>query len=45
MSMYTIQMSPGKIEKYFEKYNDTPLHQSILIVDEDCNIEYKSEWE
>ena len=40
-----LQMLPGKIEKYFEKYKDKPFHEMVLIVDEDCNMEYKSEWE
>lgn len=39
-----IQMAPGMIEKYFEKYKNKPFHQNVIIVDKDCNMEEKSEW-
>ena len=40
-----INMASDKIEGYFTKYSETPFHQMVLIVDEDCNMEYKGEWE
>ena len=40
-----VSMASDQIERYIEKYTEKPFHQMVLIVDEDCNMEYKPEWE